>query len=91
MTTTALEAMSIDDGRGMSADEIAFRQRFDAPGLWPASTTALEREDFLLWAYIQHLRTRWEQRSRMLRPSLWLRIRVAWRAAWIGVDDPSDL
>jgi len=94
MTTTALEPLPLDDDhseRTMSADELAFRQRFDAPGLWPASTTEREREDFMLWSYIQHLRARWDRRSCVMRPSLWLRLRIAWRAAWIGVDDPSDL
>jgi len=93
MTTAALESPLLDKDRerGMSADELVFRQRFDAPGLWPASTTEEQRENFMLWSYVHHLRARWEQRSRMLRPSLWLRLRIAWRAAWFGVDDPSGL
>lgn len=94
MTIAALEPLPLDDSdrnRGMSADELAFRQRFDVTGLWPASATAEQRENFLLWAYVHHLRAQWERRSRVLRPSLWLRLRVAWRAAWLGVDDPSGL
>jgi hypothetical protein len=93
MTTATVAPLPIDDdhGREFSADELAFRQRFDVPGLWPAWTTEREREDFMLWAYVQHLRARWGRQSRVLRPSLWLRLRLAWRAAAIGVDDPGDV
>jgi hypothetical protein len=93
MMTATLAHLPRDDdhGRELSADELAFRQRFDAPGLWPASVTAQERENFLLWSYIQHVRARWDRGARVLRPSLWLRLRVTWRAAWIGVDDPGTL
>jgi len=79
------------DVRALSREEVEYRRRFDLPGLWPPSTTAEQRENFMLWAYIQYVRARWDRHSRVLRPSLWLRLRVAWRAAWRGVEDPSTL
>lgn len=83
MNTATLGTLPPDD-RALSADELLFRQRFDVPGLWPASTTEQERENYMLWSYVHHLRARWSRSSRVLRPSLRLRTVVQARAYWFA-------
>lgn len=71
--------------RALTRDEVEYRKRFDVPGLWPPSATSEECENYMLWSYIQHVRARWDRQSRRLRPSLWLRLRVWMRFAWLVV------
>lgn len=70
---------------GLSPDEIEYCKRFDLPGLFPPSAGADARENYALWSYIRHVRSRWGRLARAHRPPLWLRLRVRMRLCWLAL------
>lgn len=72
----------VNHDREFTAEETAWRARFAAPGVFPPTATLDERENYILWTFIQHKRGVWLRRAQVLRPSLSLRARVAVRLAW---------
>jgi hypothetical protein len=70
---------------GFTVDEIEYCKRFDAPGLFPPSAGEDQRENYMLWSYIRHVRARWGRLARAHRPPLWLRLRVRLRLCWIAL------
>lgn len=74
-----------DHGIPTSAEEHAWLNRFEVPGVFPASMDEDARENYMLWALIKHKRRRWRKCARWLRPSLILRARVALRLMLIAL------
>lgn len=79
-----------DHGISTSAEEHAWLSRFEAPGVFPASTDGEARETYVLWALIRHKRRRWRKCARLLRPSLSLRAQVALRLMLIALRPKSE-